>query len=246
MRLNEETEYRPKPMVEVGGRPILWHIMRSYRAYGVREFVLCLGYKGDVIRDYFVNFPYRGGSDVRVDLADGRIDVLTKEKIDWRVTLVETGLETMTGARIRRAVKYVTGTRFFATYGDGVSDINFTTLLDFHVSQERLATVTAVRAPSRFGELSLDGSLVTSFIEKPQTSTGWINGGFLVLETKAVHDLPEDEGLVLESALLKSLAIRRELAVYKHTGFWQCMDTNRELQLLNGMWDSGNAPWVVD
>jgi glucose-1-phosphate cytidylyltransferase len=244
--MGEESEYRPKPMAEVGGRPILWHIMRRYRAYGVRDFILCLGYKGDVIRDYFIHYHHRGGSDIRVDLSDGRVEVLSKEDMDWRVTLVETGSGAMTGARIRRALKYVTGSRFFATYGDGVSDIDIAALLKFHLAQNKLATVTAVRPPSRFGELSLDGSLVTSFIEKPQTTGGAINGGFLVFETKAMLEFPDDENLVLESTVLKELAARRDLAVFQHAGFWQCVDTNRELQLLNAMWERGNPPWHAE
>ena len=242
--MGNKSDHLPKPMVEVGGRPLLWHIMRSYAAYGVRDFILCLGYRGDVIRDYFINFPYRGGADLRVDLADGHIDVLTKHNTDWRVTLVETGANALTGARIRRAIKYVTERRFFATYGDGLSNIDVSALLKFHLDQKRRATVSAVLAPSRFGELSLDGHLVTSLAEKPQISSRWINGGFLVIETEAMLEFSDDDELALEGGVLKSFAARRELAVFKHSGFWQCVDNVRELDLLKNMWHRGNVPWL--
>jgi glucose-1-phosphate cytidylyltransferase len=241
-RLREETEFRPKPMVAVGGRPILWHIMSHYRTYGVRDFVLCLGYKGDVIRDYFLNFRNNHG-DIRVDLAEGAVTVLTQEEVDWRVTLVDTGTEAMTGARIRRAAKHVTSESFFATYGDGVSNVDLGNLLDFHRAEGKKATVTAVRPPSRFGELLVEGSLVRSFVEKPQTGAGWINGGFFVLETAMVGDLPENEDLTLEVDVLGQLAASGDLAVFKHPGFWQCMDTHRETLLLNDLWAGGAAPW---
>ena len=244
MRLREETEFRPKPMVMVGGRPILWHIMSHYRAHGVRDFVLCLGYKGDIIRDYFLNLRNHA-ADFQIDLATGTVNVLSENAVDWRVTLVETGDETMTAARIRRAVQYVSGERFFATYGDGLSNVDLGALLDFHQSQGKRATVTAVRPPSRFGELLVDGGLVKSFIEKPQTGAGWINGGFFVFETAAIRDLPDSEDLVLESTVMEQFAARGELAVFKHESFWQCMDTYREMQLLEKMWQSGAAPWKV-
>jgi glucose-1-phosphate cytidylyltransferase len=241
-RLREETEFRPKPMVAIGGRPILWHIMRHYRSHGVRDFVLCLGYKGDMIRDYFLNFRHYN-ADIQVDLADGVVTVLAEDRLDWRVTLVDTGASTMTGGRIRRAARHVRGDRFFATYGDGVSDIDLSALLDFHRSEGKKVTVTAVRPPSRFGELLLEGELVRSFVEKPQTGASWINGGFFVFESGAVADFPARDDLALESTVLEGLAADGELAVFKHPGFWQCMDTYREMQLLNDMWASGAAPW---
>ena len=242
MRLHEETEFKPKPMVAIGSHPILWHIMSHYRTYDVRDFILCLGYKGEVIRDYFTNFLYRN-SDLRVDLADGKVAILDSVPLDWRVTLAETGIAAMTGARIRRAARYVTGERFFATYGDGVSDIDLDALLSFHLKTGKKATVTAVRPSSRFGELSVEGNLATSFAEKPQTNAGWINGGFFVFEKCVVDEFADDESLSLEAEVLETLARQSELSVFQHGGFWQCMDTYREMQLLNGLWASGTAPW---
>lgn len=241
-RLREETEFKPKPMVEVGPRPVLWHIMRHYRTHGVRDFVLCLGYKGDAIRDYFLNYHHYN-VDFTVDLADGAVTILDGEKLDWRVTLVETGDLAMTGARIRRAHKFITEDRFFATYGDGVSNVDLTKLLAFHTAQGKSATVTAVRPPSRFGELQVEGAAARAFTEKPQTSAGWINGGFFVFETKMVAAWSDDDALVLERDILEKLSMQGQLAVYQHPGFWQCMDTYRELQLLNELWASGAAPW---
>jgi glucose-1-phosphate cytidylyltransferase len=244
MRLREETEFKPKPMALIGDRPILWHIMSLYHTHGVRNFILCLGYKGDVIRDYFLNFRYYNG-DVRVDLSDGTVSILSRQTTDWRVTLVETGSAASTGARIRSALPYISGERLFVTYGDGVSDVDISALLEFHVSQGKLSTVTAVRPPSRFGELLIDGNMARSFREKPQTTEGWINGGFFVFETKVIRELSDNADLVLESTVLQELSARNELAVFQHRGFWQCMDTYRELQLLNTMWAEGNARWKV-
>ncbi len=241
-RLREETEFKPKPMVAIGPRPILWHIMSHYRMHGVRDFILCLGYKGEVIRDYFLNFHHHN-VDVRVDLSDGTVTMLGEDKLDWRVTLVETGASAMTGTRIRRASRFLSGDRFFATYGDAVSNVDLAKLLDFHRSQGKAATVTGVRPSSRFGELQIEGGAVRSFVEKPQTSAGWINGGFLVFETAVAREFPEDENLSLETQVLEDLAARGQLSVFKHNGFWQCMDTFREMQLLNDMWTSGAAPW---
>jgi len=244
MRMREETEFRPKPMVSIGGRPILWHIMSHYRFHGVREFILCLGYKGDIIRDYFLNFR-NYNADIKIDLSDGTTSLLSDHQVDWHITLAETGDQTMTGARLRKALKYICGDRFFATYGDGVSNVDLKALLAFHYAEGKKSTVTAVRPPSRFGELLLDGNLATSFAEKPQTGSGWINGGYFVFETGAFRDFPQDDGLVLESTIVRSLAAQGELSVYRHSGFWQCMDTYREMQLLDQMWTSGKAPWKV-
>jgi glucose-1-phosphate cytidylyltransferase len=241
-RLREETEFKPKPMVTIGTKPILWHIMSHYRTFGVRNFVLCLGYKGEIIRDFFLN--YRNySSDVELDLSTGAVSVYGKEKIDWRVTLVDTGQAANTGARVRKAAKYVKQPRFFATYGDGVADVDIAQLLSFHTQSGKKATVTAVRPPSRFGELVLDDNRIHAFVEKPQVGQGWINGGFFTFETAAVKEFPEDDDLSLEKDVLESLAAHGHLGVFKHSGFWQCMDTFREMQLLNELWAHGKAPW---
>jgi glucose-1-phosphate cytidylyltransferase len=241
-RLREETEFKPKPMVTIGAKPILWHIMSHYRAHGVRDFILCLGYKGEIIRDYFLNFRNHG-SDVQVDLSSGTVTALSEEKTDWRVTLVDTGATALTGARIRKAAKFIQDDQFFVTYGDGVSNVDITKLFAFHVAERKKATVTAVRPPSRFGELLLDEGITRSFVEKPQTGAGWINGGFFVFDTKAVRGFPDNDDLSLEKDVLEKLAAEDQLSVFKHAGFWQCMDTYREMQILNNMWVSGTAPW---
>ena len=241
-RLREETEVRPKPMVEIGNRPILWHIMKIYARAGWSDFVLCLGYKGDAIRDYFLNYEHHN-CDVTVSLGSRDIEVHGGlEEAGWRVTLAETGETTMTGARLRRVKPYLGGERFMATYGDGLSDIDLKALLEFHISHGRLATVTAVRPSSRFGELSIEAGMVKVFQEKPQTDQGWINGGFFVFEPGALS-LIGDSDESLEGGLLVRLSERNELAVFEHRGFWQCMDTYREMTLLNDMWRSGRAPW---
>jgi glucose-1-phosphate cytidylyltransferase len=243
-RLREETEYKPKPMVEIGGRPILWHIMKLYAAYGFTNFVVCLGYKGDVIRDYFLNYEIRN-RDFTVTLGTQNVEILSNHGEDgWRITLAETGVHTQTGGRLKRVGRYLDGVTFMMTYGDAVGNIDIGRLLSFHRRQRKLATVTAVRASSRFGELSIADGTVTSFREKPQVEGGWINGGFFVFEP-AVLDLISDESDKLEERALERLAADRELAVYQHTGFWQCMDTYREMSLLNDMWNSGEAPWKV-
>jgi glucose-1-phosphate cytidylyltransferase len=234
-RLREETELKPKPMVEIGGRPILWHILKMYAHYGFHEFVLCLGYKGEVIRDYFVNYEMRN-CDVTVTLGSRTMDVHNQHgEQGWRVTLAETGTATRTGGRVKRVARYLDG-RFMVTYGDGVADIDLRALLAHHEAHGKLATVTAVRPASRFGQLD-------AFHEKPQVAEGWINGGFLVFEP-GVLDLIEGDGESLESGLLAKLAARRELAVYLHNGFWQCMDTFREMELLNDLWRTQAAPWA--
>ncbi|HEY0834539.1 MAG TPA: glucose-1-phosphate cytidylyltransferase [Azospirillum sp.] len=245
-RLREETEFKPKPMVEIGGRPILWHIMRHYRAFAVRNFVLCLGYKGDTIRDYFLNYHWRS-HDVSVDLESNTVENLQPHegKVDWRVTLAETGGDSLTGRRILTALKHVRGDRFLATYGDGVANVDIDALLAHHKRTGRLATVTAVHPSSRFGELGLSGDLVHSFREKPQVAEGWINGGFFVFEKAAFDGFDPTMNCALEDGILERLASRGELSVYRHSGFWQCMDTYREMQLLNEMWETGRAPWRV-
>lgn len=243
-RLREETEFKPKPMVEIGGKPILWHIMKHYHAFGSGSFVLCLGYKGDAIRDYFLN--YRScNSDFAVDIASGSVETLSNGfDENWRVVLAETGRDTLTGSRIRRALRYVKGDTFFATYGDGVSDVDLAALLAHHRRSGRLATVTAVHPSSRYGELAIEGGVVRTFREKPQVTQGWINGGFLVFEKAAFDRVPTHrDDVSLEQGVLEALAAEGQLAVYQHPGFWQCMDTYREMQMLNEIWAGGAAPW---
>lgn len=241
-RLREETEFRPKPMVEIGSRPILWHIMKGYANFGFRDFIICLGYKGDVIRDYFLNYRIRN-SDFTITLGTNDIEIHSgHDEWGWRVTLAETGLWTMTGGRLKRVAKYIDGDTFMATYGDGVANVNIHALLECHRRSGKLATVTAVRPSSRFGELSLEEGLVSSFEEKPQVQNSWINGGFFVFH-RSVLDLIQGDEDRLETHVLKKLAEMRELAVYQHRGFWQCMDTLREMELLNKLWASGSPPW---
>jgi glucose-1-phosphate cytidylyltransferase len=245
-RLREETEYRPKPMVEVGGRPMLWHIMKIYAAHGFTDFVLLVGYRGDRIKEYFLNyeamhrdFTVTLGQPNSLEFHDAHDDE------SWRVTIVDTGHHTMTGARIKRAARHITGDRFMVTYGDGVADIDLGALVSDHRSSGRIATVTGVRPPSRFGELVVDGDRVGQFSEKPQMHMGFINGGFFVFERKALEYLSDHESCVLEAEPLERLTADRELGMYRHTGFWQCMDTYRDHQLLNSLWEQGKAPWKV-
>lgn len=245
-RLREETERRPKPMVEIGGRPILWHIMNLFAAHGHREFVLCLGYKGSQIKDYFLNYEAHQ-SDFTVELGPHTTIAYhtAHPEAGWRVTLADTGLHTQTGARIKRAARYVDGDRFMMTYGDGLADIDVPALLRFHEAQGTLATVTGVRPSSRFGELIADGPRVREFSEKPRTHAGLINGGFFVFDRPALDYLSDDDGCVLEREPLERLAADGQLSVYHHEGFWQCMDTAKDLQQLNELWQSGRSPWQV-
>ena len=241
-RLREETEFRPKPMVEVGGHPILWHIMKAYAAQGFDEFVICLGYKGEVIKDFFLNYRQRQGG-LSVNLSTGKFDMHDPSAGEaWKVHLLETGLSTMTGGRIRRAAQFLGPQRFMATYGDGLADIDLHGLLAFHEKEGRRATLTAVRPPARFGGLMLDAGRVASFDEKPQVGEGWINGGFMVLEP-AVTDLIVDDESIFERAPLERLSAEGQLSAYRHEGFWQCMDTVRDLSLLRELWNANKAPW---
>lgn len=243
-RLREETEFRPKPMVEIGGRPILWHIMRRYHRFGVRRFILCLGYKGEVIRDYFLNYRLRQ-CDVTVNLRSHAITVQGDEAAeDWDVVLTDTGDDSMTGARIKRALAHVRGEHFFATYGDGVADVDLDALLAAHRGASRLATVTAVHPSSRYGEIDIAHDLVRTFLEKPQVADGWINGGYFAFDRRAFDGVGDDPGLVLETDVLPALAARGQLTAFRHGGFWQCMDTYREMLALNRIWERGDAPWV--
>ncbi len=242
-RLREETELRPKPMVEIGGRPILWHIMQGYATYGFKEFILALGYKGEAIKRYFLDY-YHLHSNLTISLAAGAVTAHDGEREDWLVHLVDTGLVTETGGRVKRLARWLGRETFMLTYGDGVCDANIPDLLRFHQGHGRLATVTAVRPPARFGGLSFNGDLVTDFSEKPQIGEGWINGGFFVLEPGVLDYLAGDE-TILEREPLEHLAKDGQLAAYRHAGFWQCMDTLRDVRLLESLWESGKAPWKV-
>ncbi len=242
-RLSEETQIKPKPMVEIGGRPIVWHIMKSYEQYGFKDFILALGYKGEVIKDYFLHYHARQ-SDLTVHLKSGTVDYSNPTAEDWNVSLVDTGPLTMTGGRLLRLKSHVIdeGT-FMLTYGDGVSNIDIKKLLEFHRSHGKIATVSAVRPPVRFGELLMDGQKVSQFQEKPQAGEGWINGGFFVFET-GVFDFIKGDETLLERDPLEKLAEIGELMAYHHPGFWQCMDTIRDRDFLQNAWERGNAPWL--
>jgi glucose-1-phosphate cytidylyltransferase len=242
-RLAEETEIRPKPMVEVGGRPILWHIMRHYAYYGFREFFIALGYRGELIKRFLVDFCSLSGN-MTIDLVRGAVATQDSECEDWVVHLKNTGQETNTGGRVKRLEPYLRDGTFMLTYGDGVCNVNLTELLEFHRAHGKLATVTAVRPPARFGGLLFEGDLVTEFTEKPQIGEGWINGGFMVLEPGVFDYLKGDESS-LEIDALEPLAADRQLVAYRHGDFWQCMDTLRDKRLLETLWHEGRAPWKV-
>jgi len=240
-RLAEETEVRPKPMVEIGGRPILWHIMKHYLHYGFKEFFIALGYKGEYIKRYFRDY-YNLNGCTTIDFATGRIESREKRCEDWCIHLMDTGQDTFTGGRVKRLEPWLKDDTFMVTYGDGLISLNLQELLRFHRSQGRIATVTAVRPPARFGGLIFEGDLVSDFTEKPQAGEGWINGGFLVLEPQVFEYLDGDRSS-LESDALEKLAFDRQLAAYKHGGFWQCMDTLRDKRILESFWRSDNPPW---
>ena len=242
-RLAEETEIKPKPMVEIGEHPIVWHIMKSYARYGFTDFFLALGYKGEIIKRYFLDHYSLGGS-LRVNLASGQVEDLEKETEPWVVNLMDTGQKTQTGGRIKRLEPHLRGGTFMATYGDGVCDVNLRDVLDFHKSHGKTATITAVRPPARFGGLVFEGDFVREFSEKPQIGEGWINGGFMVLEPGVFEYLDGDDS-ALEVDGLERLAEAGQLAAFRHEGFWQCMDTLREKKILETLWQSGKAPWKV-
>jgi len=241
-RLREETEFRPKPMVEIGGRPILWHLMRHYARAGHEDFVLCLGYKGEVIRSWILNFPAMN-ADVRVHIGSQQVDYLEplRDERNWTVTLAETGALTPTGGRLVRARRHLGPETFLATYGDGLANVDLAKLLAFHRSQGKIATVTGVRPLTRFGELAVAGGIATGFREKPQLAEGWVNGGFFVFEPAIFDYLDEDA--TLEREPLERLVADGQLAVYEHAGYWAAMDTYRETQLLNEEWASGKPGW---
>jgi glucose-1-phosphate cytidylyltransferase len=240
-RLAEETEVRPKPMVEVGEKPILWHIMKHYACYGFNEFIVALGYKGEIIKRFFLEQSALHSS-LSINLKTGQVVSAEEASENWLVHLVDTGLESSTGGRIARVRNYLDNEVFMLTYGDGVSNVDLNALLDLHKRCGRIATLTAVRPPARFGGLLFDGDLVTSFTEKPQIGEGWINGGFMVMEP-AVFDYIENDATNLEVQVLENLAAAGQLAAYHHEDFWQCMDTLRDKKLLEGLWQQGNAPW---
>jgi glucose-1-phosphate cytidylyltransferase len=242
-RLQEATADRPKPMVEIGGAPILWHIMKLYAAHGFKEFLVALGYKGDVIKMHFLNQRYLSGS-FTIDLRTGRLEPHDERCEDWTVHLIDTGVGTQTGGRIKRLASWVRGGTFMMTYGDGLSNVDLRRLLAFHRRHGRLATVTAVRPPARFGGLSFSGDLVRTFVEKPQIGEGWINGGFFVLEPGALDYIAGDD-TPWEHEPLERLAADGQLVAYRHDDFWQCMDTLRDVRLLESLWQTGRAPWKV-
>ena len=242
-RLAEETEIKPKPMVEIGGRPILWHIMRHYAHYGYDEFIIALGYKGEVIKKYMVDYCSLN-SNLKVRLSTGEVEANGGFRPDWTVELVDTGVPTLTGGRIKRLAPYIGNETFMLTWGDGVSDVNLDELLKFHRSHGKIATLTAVRPTARYGHLDLNGSRVLVFSEKPQAEEGWINGAFFILEPE-VFDYIEGDETVWEREPLERLAQEGQLMAYKHDSFWQCMDTLREKHLLEKLWQSENPPWKI-
>lgn len=245
-RLREETEVRPKPLVEIGNRPILWHIMKIYSYYGFKDFVLCLGYKGEMIKDYFLNYEAMN-NDFTINLSNRNnitFHNLHLEK-DWNVTLVNTGDYTQTGARIKKIKEYIDGETFMVTYGDGVGNINIRELLNFHRESKAIGTLTGVHPSSRFGELVVKGQHIVEFNEKPLISQGFVSGGFFVFNKKFFKYLSSNEDSYLEREPLTKLSADSQLSVYKHDGFWQCMDTQRELNILNELWNKGDAPWKI-
>lgn len=240
-RLAEMTDLLPKPMVPIGGHPILTHIMNIYSSKGHKDFILALGYKAEIVKQFFLNYPSLN-TDFTVNMATGDVNWHSPSQIDWNVTLIDTGLDTMTGGRIRRLKEHLKGEPFMLTYGDGVSDINIDELLEFHYSHGKMVTVSTVRPGARFGELELDHTRVKSFKEKPQTQQGWINGGFFVMQPEFL-DLIADDATVLEREPLEELVARGELMSFRHEGFWQCMDTIRDRNYLEELWSEDRAPW---
>ena len=245
-RLREETEFRPKPMVEIGGRPIVWHIMKTYAAQGHTDFVLVLGYKGDLIKEYFINYERRT-CDITLEL--GKQDSMrihdSHDEFGWRITLVETGEKTLKGARLRKAQRYILGDTFLVTYGDGVSNVDINTLIEFHRAHGRIATITGVNPVARFGELRLEGDKITGFLEKPERATEYVNGGYFVFDRRIFDYLTENEDCDLERGPFEKLAKDGEMMIYRHNGFWGCMDTQRDVNWLRGLWECNTAPWKI-
>ncbi len=242
-RLAEYTDVIPKPMVPIGGRPIIWHIMNTYAHFGHKDFYVALGYKSDIIKDYFLKY-HSLNSDLKIDLNTGAVSSLQVDTVDWKVTLVDTGLNTMTGGRLKRLQKMIGKETFMLTYGDGVANIDLNALLEFHQSHGKMVTISAARPAARFGELSLDVDRVTSFKEKPQLDQGWINGGFFVIEPAFFEMIGGDE-TVLERRPLEIASKEGQLMAYRHQGFWHCMDSKRDHELLESLWNDGKAPWII-
>ena len=242
-RISEETSLRPKPMVEIGGKPLLWHIMKIYSAQGFHDFVICLGYRGYMIKEYFTNYALHM-SDVTIDVQKHSLKVHQNLSEPWKVTLVDTGMDTMTGGRLKRVADYVKDETFFLTYGDGLGNVDLKALLSLHRKKKALATLTAIQAPSRFGKLVIEHGLATDFREKVAGDSGWINGGFFVVEPQALSFIPNDS-TPWEDAPLQRLAREGRLAAYRHQDFWHCMDTLRDKTHLDGLWASGKAPWKI-
>jgi len=242
-RLMEETAIRPKPMVEIGGMPILWHIMKFYSSYGVKEFIICAGYKQEVIKEFFFHYQFNT-SDITFDLASGDITHHTRGGMDWKVTIVNTGADTMTGGRLKRIKPYVGDEPFFMTYGDGLCDVNLHALLAFHKKNNKLVTLTAVHMPARFGELEIENNQINRFMEKQAQSGKRVNGGYMVMEPKFL-DYIEGDHISLEQEPLRQAASEGQLMAFPHDGFWQCMDNIREKEMLEAIWKSGEAPWAV-
>jgi len=240
-RLSEYTESIPKPMVSIGGKPILWHIMSTYAKFDHKDFYLALGYKAEIIKEYFLNYKTLN-SDFTVNLSNGDIDAHQKDMVDWRVTLLDTGLNSMTGGRVKRMKNFIGKEPFLLTYGDGVADIDINALIKFHKSHGKMVTVSAVHPGARFGELDINNNIVTSFKEKPQVTQGGINGGYFIIEPD-FFDLIEDDNSILEKEPLEQAAKMGELMAYKHEGFWQCMDTKRDRDSLEDLWETDSAPW---
>jgi glucose-1-phosphate cytidylyltransferase len=240
-RLSELTEYLPKPMVKIGGKPILWHIMKTYNKHGLKNFFIAAGYKSEIIKEYFLN--YRNiNSDFTINLKTGNTIFHEVEDVDWTVTVADTGLNSMTGGRVKRMKKYINNETFLLTYGDGLVDIDIKSLIEFHKKHKKMVTVSAVHPGARFGELELKGDHVISFKEKPQTNQGWINGGYFVCEPSFL-DLIENDQTILEKEPLENVAKMGQLRAYHHKGFWHCMDTKRDKEVLENLWISGRAPW---
>ena len=240
-RLSEETDLKPKPMVTIGGKPILWHIMKIYSSYGLNDFIICLGYKGYLIKEYFSNY-FIHNSDISIDFINNKTSILNSPKENWKVTLIDTGEDTITGGRLKRIKKYLDDEDFCFTYGDGVGDINISKLIKFHKSQKKLATVTAVRPASRFGELNIENNIVKKFREKPVSRNTYINGGFFVLSPKVI-DYIKNDMTVWEKEPLETLSMKNQLSAFKHNKFWHPMDTLRDRRYLDQLWQNNKAPW---
>jgi glucose-1-phosphate cytidylyltransferase len=243
-RISEETHLKPKPMIEIGGKPVLWHLMKIYSSHGINDFIICCGYKGYVIKEYFANY-FLHMSDVTFDMSNNKMRVHQQNAESWTVTLVDTGEDTQTGGRLKRVASYLKNEKAFCfTYGDGLANVDITKLIQFHEKHGKLATITAVQPPGRYGALKLEDDLVTGFIEKPKGDGGWINGGFFVLSPKCIDYIDSDD-MPWELDPLNNIASQGDLMAYEHEGFWQPMDTLREKNLLEELWDSGKAPWKV-